>query len=180
MMTTPLGIERRCSECGAAQEMLHKTVMYPESGLSNVQLENVPVFVCANGHEEMVIPAMTELHQLIAQFIIRKPARLDNGEVRFLRRRVNLTANEFAAHLGITPVHLSRIENGRKVPARPLDLLIRLATASLIAARDKKPFPADLAPFVDQLEQGRDIGTHRLKHLDQALPDEDQWVAAAP
>jgi transcriptional regulator with XRE-family HTH domain len=99
--------------------------------------------------------------------------------MKFLRRRLDLTGREFAAHLGITPVHLSRVENGARRPTRSLDLLIRLAAASLIASRDKKPFPADLAPFVDQLDQTWDIGTHRLRHVDQTLPEQDEWVEAA-
>ncbi|MES1256684.1 MAG: helix-turn-helix domain-containing protein [Acidobacteriota bacterium] len=178
-MENRLSSDRRCSECGNVQQLVRKTVPYEESGLNNVQLENVPVWVCSNGHEEVTIPAMTQLHELIAHSIIRKPAPLDKEEIRFLRRRVDQTAREFAAHLGISAVHLSRMENGPRVPPRSLDLLIRLVTASLIAARDKKPFPADLAPFVDQLEQTWNIGTHRLKHVDQTLPEEDQWVEAA-
>jgi len=152
--------------------------MYPESGLDNVQLGNVPVWICLNGHEEVEIPAVTALHELIAHSIIRKPAPLTQAEIKFLRRRVDLSAREFAAHLGITPVHLSRVENARRRPAKSLDLLVRLASASLIARRDKKPFPADLAPFVDQLDDAWDIGTHRLKHLDHALPVENEWVEA--
>jgi putative zinc finger/helix-turn-helix YgiT family protein len=170
---------RRCTECGEPQELRRKTVMYPESGLENVQLVNVPAWVCVNGHEEIEIPAVTALHELIAHLIIRKPAALTSAEIKFLRRRVDLTANEFSAHLGITPIHLSRVENGRRRPAKSLDLLIRLATASLIARRDKKPFPADLAPFVDQLDQAWDIGTHRLQHVDAPLPEQDEWVEAA-
>ena len=46
--------------------------MYPESGLNNVQLVNVPVWVCANGHEELEIPAVTELHELLAHMIVRE------------------------------------------------------------------------------------------------------------
>lgn len=169
---------RRCTECGQPQDVQRQAVMYPESGLDNVQLVNVPVWVCANQHEEVEIPAVTALHDLIAHSIIRKPAPLNAAEIKFLRRRVDLTGNEFAAHLGITPIHLSRVENGRRKPAKPLDLLIRLVTAVLIAQRDKKPLPADLAPFVDQLEQGWDIGTHRLAHIDKPLPEEEEWVEA--
>jgi putative transcriptional regulator len=152
--------------------------MYPESGLDNVQLINVPVWVCVNGHEEKTIPAMTQLHELIAHSIIRKPASLTQAEIKFLRRRVDMSSKEFAERLGISAVHLSRLENGRRRPVKTLDVLVRLVTASLIASRDKKPFPADLVPLVDQLEKAWDIGTHRLKHVDQALPEQDEWVEA--
>jgi putative zinc finger/helix-turn-helix YgiT family protein len=174
----PIPQERRCTECGTIQHVTRQTIMYPESGLDNVELGNVPVWICENGHEEIEIPAVTSLHELIAYVVIRKPALLNGAEIKFLRRRVALTAREFAAHLGITPVHLSRTENGARRPTKSLDLLIRLVTASLIASRDKKPFPNDLAPLVDRLEKAWDIGTHRLKHLDQALPEEDEWIEA--
>ena len=87
--------------------------MYPESGLDNVQLANVPVWVCENGHEELEIPAITQLHDLLTHLIIRKPARLTGREIRFLRRRAELSAQEFACRIGISPQHLSRLENDK-------------------------------------------------------------------
>ena len=165
--------ERRCTECGAAQRETRQTVKYPESGLDNVQLANVPVWVCENGHEELEIPAITQLHDLLTHLIIRKPARLTGREIRFLRRRAELSAQEFACRIGISPQHLSRLENDKGKKTRPLDLLIRLGIATLIAARHGKPLPDDLAPLVEQLD-AFDVGTHRLTHLDQALP-EHQW-----
>jgi len=166
--------ERRCTECGAVQHETRQTVMYPESGLDNVQLVNVPVWVCENGHEELEIPAITQLHDLLTHVIIRKPARLTGREIRFIRRRAELSAQEFACRIGISPQHLSRLENDKGKKTRTLDLLIRLGIATLIAARHGQPLPDDLAPLVDQLEAAFDVGTHRLKHLDQALP-EHQW-----
>lgn len=163
---------RLCTQCGTPQRAVRKAVAYPQSGLVNVQLLNVPVWVCTKGHEEVEIPAVTELHELLAHMIIRKPALLDGREIKFLRRRVDLTAKEFAGRIGITPQHLSRLEND-KGRSRVCDLLIRLSAASMIAARDKKPFPADLAPFVDQLDESWDVGTHRLRHNDAAPPDQE-------
>jgi len=166
--------ERRCTECGAVQHETRQTVKYPESGLDNVQLANVPVWVCENRHEELEIPAITQLHDLLTHLIIRKPARLTGREIRFIRRRAELSAQEFACRIGISPQHLSRLENDKGKKTRTLDLLIRLGIATLIAARHGKPLPGDLAPLVDQLEAAFDVGTHRLTHLDQALP-EHQW-----
>lgn len=171
--------ERRCTECGHVQRVVRKTVDYPESGLNNVELSNVPVWICDNGHEEVEIPAVTELHELLAHMIIRKPAYLTGAEVKFLRRRIALSAKEFAERIGITPQHLSKLENDRVKRSKVLDLLIRLSIASLLAARDKKPIPADLAPLVDQLEAAWDIGAHRVKHNDQAPPDHEWEEAAA-
>jgi putative zinc finger/helix-turn-helix YgiT family protein len=173
-MTDAVAI-RRCTECGQPQRQERRTVDYPESGLGNVQLGNVPVWVCPKGHEEVEIPAITELHELLAHLIIRKPASITGPEIKFLRRRIGIQAKDFAERIGLTPVALSRFETGRNHVSRRIDLLIRLSAAALLAARDNKPFPADLAPLVDTLEAW-DIGSHRLRHVDSA-PPEHEWEA---
>ncbi len=169
---------RPCQECGEAQSLERRDTAYPESGLSNVWLMNVPAWVCPNNHEEIEIPAVTQLHELLAHMIIRKPASLVGQEVRFLRRRVGLAAKDFAPKIGLSAVRLSQLENMREGIPKRVDLLIRLSIAALIAARDSKPFPNDLAPFIDQLEQAWDIGSHRLRHRDCAEPNHE-WEEAS-
>ena len=166
---------RRCTECGEPQRQERRTLDYPESGLNNVQLMNVPVWVCPNEHEEIEIPAVTQLHELLAYLIIRKPACITGPEIKFLRRRIGIQAKEFAERIGLTPVALSRFETQRRAVSRRIDLFIRLSAAALIASRDNKPFPADLAPLVETLEAW-DIGNHRLRHIDSAPPDHE-WEA---
>jgi transcriptional regulator with XRE-family HTH domain len=148
-------------------------VDYYESGLDNVQLINVPIWVCPNKHQEIEIPAVTQLHELLAYLIIRKPASLTGPEVRFLRRRIGIQAKEFAEKIGLTPVTLSRFENGHRRICRRIDLLIKLSAAVLLAARDNKPFPTELTHLLDTLE-GWDIGRHRLRHTDSTLA-EHEW-----
>lgn len=164
---------RRCTECGEPQTQRRGTTDYPESGLSNVQLINVPIWTCSNNHDEVEIPAITQLHELLAQMIIRKPATISGPEIKFLRRRIGIQAKDFAERIGLTPVSLSRFETGARPVSRRVDLLIKLSVAALISARDNKPFPVDLAPLVDTLEAW-DIGSHRLRHLDSAIP-EHEW-----
>jgi DNA-binding transcriptional regulator YiaG len=175
-MTNPTH-NRSCTECGEPQNVVRKRVSYPESGLNNVELFNVPVWTCVNGHEELEIPAVSELHELLAHMIIRKPAPIVGAEVKFLRRRVGMTAKEFAPRIGLTPVRLSQLENTRTGIHKRADLLIRLSIAALIAARDAKPFPNDLGHFVEQLEQAWDVGAHCLRHKDQA-PTDHEWEEA--
>lgn len=155
---------------------------YPESGLDNVELLNVPVWVCPNSHEEVEIPAVTQLHELLAHLIIRKPACITGPEIKFLRRRIGIQAKVFAERIGLTPVALSRYETQSRPVTRRTDLLIRLAAAALLAARDGKPFPADLAPLVQTLEAW-DIGSHRLRHVESAPDHEwesDQVIQQPP
>lgn len=169
MSDTPI---RRCTECGSPQHLERRAIDYPESGVSNVQLLNVPIWICARGHEETEIPAVNELHDLLARLIVRKPARMTGEEIRFLRKRINMPAREFAERIGITAVQLSRIENGARLVTQRMDLLIRLAIAAFMAARDGKPFPDDMTRFIAKLEAW-DIGSHRVRHRDQPLPDHE-------
>jgi DNA-binding transcriptional regulator YiaG len=157
------------------QRLERKTVDYPESGLDNVELFNVPVWVCQNGHEEIEIPAVSQLHELLAHLIIRKPAGLTGPEIKFLRRRIGIQAKDFAERIGLTAVALSRFETDAKPVTRKTDLLIKLAAAAMIASRDGKPMPPDLAPLAQSLEAW-DIGHHRLRHVESALPDHE-WEA---
>ena len=147
--------------------------------MTNVQLVNVPVWVCPRKHEEIEIPAVTELHELLAYLIIRKPAVLSGPEIKFLRRRIGIQAKDFAQRIGLTPVALSRFETGSRQVGRRTDLLIKLAAAALIAARDNKPFPADLALLVDSLEAW-DIGAHRVRHIDAGPPDREWELDPLP
>jgi putative zinc finger/helix-turn-helix YgiT family protein len=170
-MTSPSPI-RRCTECGEPQTATRRTVDYPESGLDNVELFNVPVWACPNHHEEVEVPAVTQLHELLAYLIIRKPACITGPEIKFLRRRIGIQAKEFAERIGLTAVALSRFETQSRPVSRRIDLLIRLSAAAMIAARDAKPFPADLVPLFQTLEAW-DIGSHRLRHIDAAPPDHE-------
>ena len=61
---------RRCFECGGRLRHIHKTVQYVESGLDNVWLNNVPVWLCASGHQALNIPAVSQLHDVLADLIV--------------------------------------------------------------------------------------------------------------
>lgn len=126
------------------------SVPFPESGLDNVRLVNVRRWKCRNGHDQLEIPAVDELLERLADAVIGKPAGLNGQEVRFLRKRIGLAAKDFAKLLGITPVHLSRLENGARGLKRPMDLLVRLFYAQTLARqRNRKALPS-LACILEQ------------------------------
>lgn len=169
---------RRCVECGEAQILSRNAVPYPESGLDNVQLLNVPVWTCKNGHHEVEIPAIQELHNLLAHMIVRQPAPLSGGDIRFLRKRVGLTARQYAARIGRSPEWISQVENGHATIDRTNDLLFRLSLGVLVAAKSGRS-PDDLAPLVEALEQAMSVGAHRIRHNENA-PPAHEWEAANP
>jgi DNA-binding transcriptional regulator YiaG len=74
-----------------------------------------------------------QLHNLIANDLLRRKGRLAGEEIRFLRRHAGLPSGRFAALLGIDPAHLSRVENG-KVPTLgvPTDRLARLVAVGTL------------------------------------------------
>lgn len=169
---------RRCVECGAPQTLTRSDEPYPESGLDNVQLLNVPVWICQNGHREVEIPAIEDLHNLLAHMIVRQTPTLSGKDVRFLRKRVGLTARQFAHRIGRTPEWISQVENGHATLDRPNELLFRLSLG-VLAAHKAGRSPDDLAPLVQELEQAMDLATPlRVRHNDNATP-QHEWEAEA-
>ena len=168
---------RRCTECGKPQQIKFTTTDYPESGLDNVQLINVPIWECSNGHQELQVPAVEQLHSLLTKAVIRKPARLTGREIRFLRKELGMSAKAFAGHLGMSAVHLSRIETETRPVLPVMNSHVRLAVAWELAKQKQIPFD-DLEPLVAELEAAWDVGSHRLQHLDNAPPDQ-QWEQAS-
>ena len=102
---------------------------YPESGLDNVKLVDVPVWECRNGHQEVEIPKAEQLHGLLVNALIRKSAALAGPEIRFLRKELGMSGRAFAKQLGMTAEHLSRLETGRRTVSQTTSLLVRLVVA---------------------------------------------------
>jgi transcriptional regulator with XRE-family HTH domain len=169
-------MNRRCVECGTPQVEERDNVPYPESGLDGVELLNVPIWVCKNGHREVEIPAVEDLHNLLAHMIVRQPTPLTGKDVRFLRKRVGLTARQLSARIGRTPEWISQVENGHAPLDRPNDLLFRLSLGVLAAAKAGKSAD-DLAPLVDELERVIDASSIRVRHNENASPSHE-WEAA--
>ena len=167
---------RRCTECGAPQQLVRTTTDYRESGLDNVQLVDVPVWACGNGHQELQIPNAEQLHGCLANLLIRKRTALRGSEIRFLRKELGLSGKAFAQRLGMTPEHLSRLETGRRDVTSTIDLLVRLAAAWELTRRRRIEFPSEVEPFVTRLGAGREVSDHRVQHHADAPPGR-QWVS---
>jgi DNA-binding transcriptional regulator YiaG len=100
---------------------------YKESGLSNVRLTNCVVLLCSNCSAST--PVLPDIHTIkfpIAEALIRQSGRLTGAAVRFLRKSMGMTADEFAALLSTTRVEVSRWENDRVQISGRLELQLRL------------------------------------------------------
>ena len=134
------GARPPCTECGAAQRLTGATTDYPESGLDNVRLVDVPVWECGSEHQEVEIPKAEQLHGLFVNALIRKPAALVAPEIRFLRKELAMSGRALARHFGMTAEHLSRLETGRRTVSQTTSLLVRLAVAWELTRRRRSDF----------------------------------------
>lgn len=124
----------KCLECGAKMGAVKlETIAYSSAGLPGITLKGVPVSVCENGHREVTIPKIDELHKRIAKELTAKPGRLSPNEIRFLRKHLGYQQVDFAKLVGVTAESVSRWESGSVRMADTADRLLRL----LVVQRDQ-------------------------------------------
>ena len=110
---------------------------YSSSGVPGILLYGIPVHRCPRcGAETAVFPRIAQLHRVMARELAGKAGPLTGDEVRFLRKGAGLSASRFAALLGVTPEHLSRVENGHYASLGPA--ADRLARAIALLALDRE------------------------------------------
>ena len=117
----------KCEECGESVTVDRKAVRrYKLGGLPHVELHGVEVTLCkACGHEEVGIPRMGQLHRVLAHILVHQQCRLTPAEIRFLRKHIGLSGEEFADRMGVRRENVSRWENGDHVMAETAERLLR-------------------------------------------------------
>jgi DNA-binding transcriptional regulator YiaG len=100
---------------------------FDRCGLDNVLLIGIELYGCPRcGAVYPMIPRIQELHKAIAGSLVEKPTALTGQEVRYLRRWIGIEAQAFAELLGVTPEHLSKVENNRLTLGGAADRLVRV------------------------------------------------------
>jgi putative transcriptional regulator len=119
----------KCTECGNAMTRTVGDHVYRESGLENVMLLNITKYDCEScGAKRVNIPAMGQLHRLLAHMISTKPARLESTEVRFIRDHLGLSNKDFAALMGVSEHQASRWTSSEPIGVPAERFLRMLAT----------------------------------------------------
>jgi len=116
-----------CSNCGSNAHIVHGCYEFPESGLSSVVLHGIEIVHCDDcGNDDPIIPNLSDLMRLLAVCVISKPERLVGEEIRFLRKYLRMTGEEFSRLLDIDKTHLSKLENDADPVGDQTDRLIRV------------------------------------------------------
>jgi putative zinc finger/helix-turn-helix YgiT family protein len=111
-----------CSTCDNTKALkpVYVTKKFDESGLDNITLKGVMEYKCPKcGETYFGYGNIEQLHELIAQHLIRKRGALTDKEIRFLRKYMGYSSAMLAKLVTVTPETISRIENG-KVKINPL------------------------------------------------------------
>jgi putative zinc finger/helix-turn-helix YgiT family protein len=106
---------------------------YNESGLSDVTLVDVELRSCPDcGERSVVIPRMEGLHRVIARTIAVSQTRLTPERIKFLRKWLGYSSEDFALVMGVTPETVSRWERrAADFPMAPTaERLLRLMVAN--------------------------------------------------
>ncbi|OJH35922.1 type II TA system antitoxin MqsA family protein [Cystobacter ferrugineus] len=116
-----------CLNCGGKMETRRENHRYTESGLDNVTLVGVEVRRCATcGEWELVLPRVEALHRSLALTLVRKRTRLTAKEVRFLRKYLGFSGEDFARRMHVAPETVSRWETGKQDMGWTAEMALRL------------------------------------------------------
>lgn len=85
---------------------------YTECGLNNVVIHGIEPELDDDGDAVITIPAINELHLVIAQGIVQHEAGISGSELRFLRTEMGLTQSELARLVHRDKQSVGRWERG--------------------------------------------------------------------
>jgi DNA-binding transcriptional regulator YiaG len=98
---------------------------YTECGLHNVRIHNMELVTDDSGESVITIPAVNELHWLIAQAIVSHAKGMSGEELRFLRTEMGLTQAELAACVDRDKQSVGRWERGELRLDRAAETIVR-------------------------------------------------------
>lgn len=127
-----------CPECGERAEIKRGDYKFTESGLKNVILSGIEIIHCPKCGDSPIIPAMSQLMRVMAVAVAAKPWPLTGEEVRFLRKFVGKTQDQFAELMRVDKTTISKWENNEYTIGDQSDMLIRVVAIGLGGLRKKE------------------------------------------
>lgn len=120
----------KCLECGGTMKTTIDTnYHYTLSGLTRVYLNGVKSHQCTSsdcGEDEIDIPNIVELHELLAEITAKQENKLVPEEIRFLRTHLGYSGVDFARKVGVDAATVSRWENGKAPMGETAERLVRI------------------------------------------------------
>ena len=132
-----------CERCGRRLRLVRRKYQYRESGLPDVFLRKVPMYVCPrHGVQAVVLRGIDRLQGDIRYALLDRGRPFSGREVRFLRKYEGWRQSELAARLGVHKITVAKWETGATpVGTAYQQLLYRLF-------KDPKAFEASKPPSV--------------------------------
>lgn len=125
----------QCGNCGAEARIVRGDYEFKETGLRDLVLLDIELIKCGKcGNVDPVLFQVDELMHIAAVAILQKPYRLRGEELRFLRKHIDQSQEEFARLLRVNKTTLSKWENNEDPIGVQSDLLAR----AIVISRDKR------------------------------------------
>jgi DNA-binding transcriptional regulator YiaG len=122
----------QCSDCGREARLERGTYRFRESGLDNAVLKGIEIIKCsACGNEDPIIPNLDGLLRILAVAIVTSRLPLTGAEVRYLRKYLEMSGEQFARILHTDKSTLSKWETEAVNIGSKSDLLIRAVALNL-------------------------------------------------
>jgi putative zinc finger/helix-turn-helix YgiT family protein len=145
----------QCPNCGAQAHQKRGNWPLDDWGVKGAMLLGTEIIRCAACGEEMpIIRGANRIQRTLAEAIVRKPYRLAGDEVRFLRKYIGVTQDEFARLLHVDKTTISKWETGDDPVGIQSDLLIR--AIAMLRHQHLIPSPGETLPFLERLESIRE------------------------
>lgn len=116
-----------CSNCELPAHIERGIYHFKECGLSSVFLHEIKIIRCEScGNEDPIIPNINDLMRFLAVSVILKPERLVGEEIKFLRKYLKKSGEEFSQLLDVDKTTLSKWENDADPIGDQSDRLVRV------------------------------------------------------
>lgn len=119
-----------CANCGKEARVITGNYRFDEVGLP-VLLKNIEMVDCNEcGTREPIIPSLNELMHVLAFAVVVHPCKLKGQHIRFLRKYLGMSADEFSGLVHADRTTLSKWENNSQEIGSKADRLIRFVVVS--------------------------------------------------